>query len=180
MLQERQRSGDVARAAVTDTGATPLPSLAGLLRQTPAGDGGAPDVSAQGARDEPPGTEPQPRTADPWAGVLRAAADGDGEEVPGADGAMAAKVEGLTQDMAQGREEMAQEMQESRARGVLRRALRRKLDLNLREVDWEGGGDEVRGRGWGYGGEAGRRRTLLTQAELESLLSDSSESADSL
>lgn len=159
VLQAAQRASSAAATSLTEAPAAPLPSFAELLRETPAGAEEAQPagdaVRDAGEAGQPPGVEVA-------------------EERPGGDVFDAGGGEGT--------EELAREVQESQARGALRRELRRKMDLNVRDMDWGGGGAGYgAGTGWGYGGGAtAPRRKLLTQAELDSLLSDTDESADSL
>lgn len=175
VLQEQQ--GGAAQATSPGSAAAALPSLADLLQPTPDVDSAGRDAAANVGDAAP----------DPVESPLQARTDNSGRlgeqdgvtEDPYTDrfGGSSGAAEMPVAADARGSEGRAQELQQSEARGALRRTLRPKLDLNFRDVDWQQGAVEE--RGWGYG-EAAGRRTLLTQAELESLLSDTTESTDSL
>lgn len=160
-LRAAQREHVSATGKLADAPVAPMPSCAEILQETPAGGGaalaGGGVAGAQEAGD-------RVRAAGDYGGVL--------DQLK--ESATVAAMEGLNA-------EEARAVQQSQARGALRQELRRKLDLNLRDVDV--GGGPMRGTeesGWGYGSDPAIARTLLTQAELENLLADSDDCADSL
>eukprot|EP00892_Ulva_mutabilis_P002982 jgi/Ulvmu1/12685/UM094_0042.1 len=174
VMQAAQRASSPAASQLTEGAA--LPTFAELLRETPSGEATPLAAAGDAARDV--GADGRP---------LRASTGGEGPSVgsgagygPGVDAAAAMR-DGAAMRYEDGK--ASREVQEVQARGALRRELRRKLDLNLRYVDWDGSsGRDASEGGWGYGGAAAaaRGQSSLTEEELDNLLSDSEESTDSL